>query len=438
MNAVPWTQAVDGFPSHLGRYTILGRVASGGMATVYVGRQSGAAGFERIVAIKACHDHARHNQEFASRFLEEARLAARIRHPNVVATLDVSDGDPLYLIMEYVEGGSLSALARCAMTRGNRLPLEVSLRIVMDALAGLQATHEAQGPDGRPLCLVHCDISPQNILVGVDGAARITDFGIARAAARLRDDRGSIEGKLSYMAPEQLSSGPITQRTDLFSMGVVLWELLTGRSLFRERSDEATIRATLGRSIPPPSTIDPTLPRALDAVVLRAVQRNPARRFGSALEFLTALEQLPVAPATARTVGECVRQDRSSLVPDWQSGSYRKAARLDEVEDDPSVLRTAVSEAPRSGASTTDELPTRVLAPAPDLLVAAREPIVPWPPRPPVVSRPDPSAPDGLATRRLVAAIALVLLGGAVGLLMASSPSPSPPPGASPSVHAPR
>src|SRR5262249_36853372 len=154
----------DGLSSPLRRYTVLGRIASGGMATVYLARQTGAAGFERIVAIKACHTHLREHAGFASMFLADARLAARIRHPNVVATLDVSDGDPLYLVMEYVEGGSLSALLRCVKSRGwHRLPVSVSLRIVMDALAGLQATHECRGPDGCPLGLVHRDVSPQNI-----------------------------------------------------------------------------------------------------------------------------------------------------------------------------------------------------------------------------------------------------------------------------------
>lgn len=408
-------------PTHLGRYTILGRVASGGMATVYVGRQTGAAGFERIVAIKVCHDHLRRNAHFASMFLEEARLAALIRHPNVVATLDVSAGDPLYLLMEYVEGGSLSTLVRHAMRRGERLPIEVSLRIVMDALAGLQATHECKGPDGRPLGLVHCDVSPQNVLVGVDGTARITDFGIARAAAHLEEDDGVIKGKLAYVAPEQLSSEPVTERTDLFSMGVVLWELLTGHLLFRERTDAATVRAVLRRPIAPPSTVDPFIPSALDAIVLRALERDPAKRFGSALELLAALEQLPIVPASARVVGEYVRRDVARLpdladAVDHADTPARPSGFLE-------VARTS------SSSAETHELPTRVHAPTADLLAAATEVTIEAPlvPRPRALS--DAGATDTFRLRRVIVAVALLLVGGAAGLLATSSPSsPSPSP----------
>lgn len=171
------------FPRELDRYTLLGELASGGMAKIYVGRQVGAAGFERIVAIKCCHEHLRSNLAFAEMFLDEARLAARIRHHNVVATLDVSDGNPLYLVMEYIEGCSLSALARTARHAGRRVPLDIALRIVCDALAGLHAAHECCGPDGERLGLVHCDVSPRTSS-WASTAARASPTSASPARAR--------------------------------------------------------------------------------------------------------------------------------------------------------------------------------------------------------------------------------------------------------------
>jgi serine/threonine-protein kinase len=419
----------------LGRYTILDRLASGGMATVYVGRQGGAAGFERLVAIKLCHEHLRNNKTFASMFLEEARLAARVRHPNVVATLDVSAGDPLYLIMEYVEGESLSLLARRARRRGSHLPMEVSLRMMMDALAGLQAAHECVGPDGRPLGLVHCDISPQNILVGVDGTARITDFGIARAAAHLPEDGGVIKGKLAYMAPEQISAGPITQRADVFSAGVVLWELLTGEKLFRGDDDAAIIRAALHRPIPPPSALRPNISQSLDAIVLRAAQRDPARRFPSALEFLSALERLPLSLPSARAVGEYVRREMgdSTRPPQAESGTFGKRPVAGDSEDvDTPALPADRFRLPAPFAPVGVDPPTRVVDPPRELLAATGcEP-----------SRSDVGntgsrtpPPDAYRPRRLIVAFVLILVGCAAGLLLAPSRvSPSGSSSASPSA----
>lgn len=409
------------FPRELGRYTLLGELAAGGMAKVYVGRQGGAAGFERIVAIKCCHEHLRTNQAFAEMFLDEARLAARIRHQNVVATLDVSDSNPLYLVMEYVEGCSLSALARAARHAGRRVPLDITLRIVCDALAGLHAAHECCGPDGEPLGLVHCDISPSNILVGVDGSARITDFGIARATARMTlEEQSIIKGKPSYMAPEQLGSGEITRRADVFAAGVVLWELLTGRPLFRSADDWQTMHAVLTRAIAAPSTVESSVPPALDAVLLRALERDPARRFASAGDFLAALERLPLPVATARQVGEYVRREGgASLTPGkFPSGKY------------PRAVPAQVQSVPEPSAQAVDDdrgvdMPTRVFAPPQELVAAsAREREVP--------------APDAYRSRRMIVAITLVLVGCGVGLLFARQPAPpnapptAPVPAASP------
>jgi len=168
----------------LGRYQLLHVIATGGMATVYLGRALGKAGFERVVAIKCCHPHLRDDEEFATMFMDEARLAARIHHPHVVSTLDVSEGAYLYLVMEYIEGDRISGLIKAANKRGERVPIPIALRIMIDVLQGLHAAHEAIDEQGHPLNIVHRDISPHNILVGTDGIARVVDFGIAKAAGR--------------------------------------------------------------------------------------------------------------------------------------------------------------------------------------------------------------------------------------------------------------
>ena len=277
----------------LGRYEVLAQLASGGMATVYVARAQGVAGFERLVAIKVLHPHLAHDDEFISMFLDEARLAARIRHPNVVPTLDISDssGDGYFLVMEYIEGDHFGGLLREAAKAGKRLPPGVSLRIVIDALEGLNAAHNLKDGDGHPLTIVHRDISPHNILLGSDGVARITDFGVAKAEVRLSSTRdGQFKGKLSYMAPEQASSGHADQRSDLFSMGIVLWESLTARRLFRADNNGELLNRVLNGVIPKPSEVDPSL-EPLDLVMAKALDRDPDRRYQSAAEFIDALEE---------------------------------------------------------------------------------------------------------------------------------------------------
>jgi serine/threonine-protein kinase len=401
------------------------------MATVYVGRQTGAAGFERLVAIKCCHEHLRLNEAFVSMFLQEARLAARIRHPNVVATLDVSPGVPLYLVMEFVEGLSLSALARRVAARGERLRRDVALRIVTDALAGLGAAHQCRGPDGQLLDLVHCDVSPQNILVGVDGTSRITDFGIARAAAKITDTHETepIKGKLRYMAPEQLLSRPVTPTTDLFAAGIVLWELLTGQPLFRADNDAATMRAVLLRSIPPPSALAPYIPKELDAVVMRALERDPSARFQTAEDFLSSLEKIAVAVATARTVGECVREHGGAPAVEWESGSFRSSGAQPRTvspaaprpAEQPFQLPIHVEEATADPPTTFFETPKALIAAtsvgpeAPDVTLDVTLDVT----------------PDVTRVRRLVVALVLLLLGCALGLIVATSSSrPANDPGA--------
>jgi serine/threonine protein kinase len=276
----------------LGNYEPLLELASGGMATVYVARQVGAAGFERLVVIKRVHRHHLGNREFYRMFLDEARVASLVRHPNVVSVIDtVEEGGELFLVMEYVESCALSTLLKTVAHEQDRLPPAIACRIMADTLAGLHAAHEATDMRGQRLELVHRDVSPQNVIIGVDGGSRLIDFGVAKAAHRLTETRsGSLKGKLAYMSPEQAMGKEVDRRVDLFAAGVALHEALTGRRLFQGENDLDTMRRITEMPVRDPSSIAPGVPRSLDVVVQRALVRDPNGRFQTAAEFLEALE----------------------------------------------------------------------------------------------------------------------------------------------------
>lgn len=298
-----------------GRYEMLSTIASGGMATVHLGRIVGAGGFERLVAIKVMHEQLVGEPEFVAMFLDEARLAAQIHHPNVVATLDVQqDEEGVFLVMEYVEGPSFHQMLKTLRKENKKLSLPLSLRVMMDTLAGLHAAHELTAADGSPLNLVHRDVSPQNILVGVDGIAKLTDFGVARAEARLagmtRD--GAIKGKISYMAPEQAKSMGVDKRTDIYAAGLVFWEILTGRRAFQGKLDVAMLTKILGGVQTPPHVVNPDVPPGISAICMRALAVEPNQRYASAAEFAEELEFAAsaegVAIATSRALSAFVKE----------------------------------------------------------------------------------------------------------------------------------
>ncbi len=277
------------------------------MATVYVARQVGAAGFERLVVVKRVHPHLLVNQDFYDMFLDEARVASLIHHPNVVPVVDVVESaGELFLVMNYVDSSTLSGLRMAATKRKKRLPPHIVARIIADTLSGLHAAHEAVDMRGIHLDLVHRDVSPQNIIVGADGIARVIDFGIAKAAHRITETRtGSLKGKYGYMSPEQTKGFELDRRSDLFAVGVVLHEALTGERLFASENEFETMRRVAELVIVDPSTIAPDVPAALDAVVQRSLARNRENRFASAAEFLDALSQA-IVPASPREVAACL------------------------------------------------------------------------------------------------------------------------------------
>ena len=290
----------------VGRYALYGEIAAGGMATVHFGRLLGPVGFSRTVAIKRLHPQFAKDPEFVSMFLDEARLAARIRHPNVVPTLDVvATHGELFLVMDYVQGESLSRLIRAARERQGRIPVRYVSTIITGALHGLHAAHEAKNERGEPLRIVHRDISPQNVLVGSDGVSRVLDFGVAKAAGRMQTTReGQLKGKLAYMAPEQIG-GEVTRQTDVYAAAIVLWEALTAQRLFSGDNEGQILAKVLSGEHIPPSALAPELPPELDAVVLKGLARQPAHRWATAREFAIALERC-IGIASSTEVGEWV------------------------------------------------------------------------------------------------------------------------------------
>ncbi len=273
------------------RYELIGEIASGGMATVYLARLTGVGGFQRFVAMKRLHPHLAGEAEFVEMFLDEARLAAGIHHPNVVPILEVH-ASPIgyYLVMEYIEGDTLARLLARSASKGQRLPVPIVLRVMLDTLAGLHAAHELRDDHGDPVHLVHRDVSPQNVLVGSDGVARITDFGVARAASRLTATRvGQLKGKIAYMAPEQAAGvEELDRRADVFSAGIVVWEALASRRLFKAENEAATLsrdvgageaRSTRSCRASARSSRPPSLARSIVTAIAatRAVRTSPTR-----------------------------------------------------------------------------------------------------------------------------------------------------------------
>ncbi len=282
-------------------------------------------------------------------FLDEARIAASIRHPNVVPTIDVvalEEGE-LLLVMEYVLGETLSRLLRRVREGGDRVPPEIACAILCDALHGLHAAHEAKSESGEPLGIIHCDVSPHNVLVGADGITRIVDFGVAKARGRIHSTRdGQVKGKLSYMAPEQLRGKAIDRRCDIFSAGVVMWEALTAQRLFGADSEGETVTRVLEAPLIPPSQVVPTLPRALDAIVLRALARDPSKRFDSARDMASAIEAA-VSVANARAVSTWIHGAAGEVLAERS----KQVAEL-EQRGDPDSITSAREEPPASQISS--------------------------------------------------------------------------------------
>jgi ABC-type multidrug transport system ATPase subunit len=318
-----------------GRYTIYDEIASGGMATVHLGKARGAFGFSSTVAIKRLFPQMAKDPEFVAMFLDEARLASRVRHPNVVTVLDVlSEGGELCLVMEYVEGESLSVLSRALREAKKPIPIPIAVAITSSILHGLHAAHQATDQLGVPLGLVHRDVSPQNVIVGVDGVARLIDFGIAKAAGRSSVSRdGQLKGKIPYMAPEQIQGGVINHRTDIYGAAVILWELLSGERLFDGETQGIILGRVLDDVVHSVSECNPLVSPELDALTQRGLNRDGSLRFDSARAFALELEAL-VRPAMPAEVSEWVHGNaRASLAlrSEKLARMERQASAIDDA-----------------------------------------------------------------------------------------------------------
>ncbi len=358
-------------PRIVGRYVLWGAIGAGGCATVHLGRLISEAGFSRTVAVKRLHSEYSADPEFVGMFLDEARLAARIHHPNVVQSLDVfwsrapQGGRELFMIMDYVEGETLARLiAKCA-ARSERAPVGVVLTMMSGVLRGLHAAHEARSASGAPLELVHRDVSPQNIVVGVDGVARLLDFGIAKAIGRIHTTRqGDFKGKAAYMAPEQIL-GNATKLSDVYAASVVLWEALTAKRLFKGENQAAVLHQVVAMEVPQPTTSAPDLSSAIEEVVMRGLARNATARFPTALAMAEAIEKTGELASYAE-VGTWVRRVA-------QHELQERAAQVSVIENiDPTALLALTKQSAISTVrETLAEQVTRVERAAPPLLAPA-------------------------------------------------------------------
>jgi serine/threonine protein kinase len=283
--------ASAGRSTSLGKYRLLARLGHGGMAEVYLAVAQGAMNVNRLVVVKRLRDEQSEDENARNMFLDEARLAARLAHPNVVQTFEAgTEGGSYYLAMEYVEGQPLSRVLTAQKRADQPMDPKVAARICADALQGLHYAHEATDFDGTPLEIVHRDVSPQNIMLTYDGVVKIVDFGIAKAAGTAQTEHGVFKGKVAFMAPEQLLGGQVDRRVDVFAAGIVLWEAVTGQHLFADETPAKTLYNLVNKPIPRATQFRADLPKALDDVLAKALEREPADRYATAREMRDALE----------------------------------------------------------------------------------------------------------------------------------------------------
>ncbi|MCC6646964.1 MAG: serine/threonine protein kinase [Polyangiaceae bacterium] len=386
----------------IGRYVLCDPIAAGGMATVHLGRLVGSEGFSRVVAIKRLHESFALDPDFRAMFLDEARLASRVRHANVVPSIDVITLDrEALLVMEYIPGEPLSYFTRRANHEKRPIPLEIAVSLITGALHGLHAAHEARGERGEPLGIVHRDVSPHNIMVGADGVARVMDFGVAKASGRMQQTReGQIKGKIAYMAPEQITGRGVTHQSDVFSAAVVLWEALTARRLFAAENDVEAMYNILERPMQPPGALSRGLPIALDEIVMKGLARDPAERYQTALEMASALEAA-LPPVASSAVARWVVEHASASLT-------AKTAMCERIENDRALDALAESgsrivSSPPARSSTA----LRFATPVRDQ-EATRAEVVPAGAR----------EPGGLGRKVVPTAIVLVACATALGVLV--------------------
>jgi serine/threonine protein kinase len=345
-----------------GPYRLLEKLAVGGMAEVFKGKRSGVEGFEKVVAVKKILPHLSDNKEFVDMFIDEAKMVVGLTHPNIVQIFDLGRIDKSYYIaMEYVHGRDLRSILRRTRERGALIPLPLCLRIAIMVSAALGYAHRKKDDRGRAMKIVHRDISPQNILISFEGDVKLTDFGIAKAATKASStDRGALRGKLLYMSPEQAWGKAIDRRSDLFSLGIVLYEMVTDQKPFLAASEMSVLEMVRECRVVAPSSVNATVPQSLERVIMKALDRDPERRYQSAAEMIKDLERVQTgrpAPATAADLARYMEQlfDRDErgapVAEEGASGEHRSSPTGEETGSAPASTDAAPAEGPRESMS---------------------------------------------------------------------------------------
>jgi serine/threonine protein kinase len=316
------TPAVGGIiatttPQRFGSYEIIRPLGAGGMAEIFLARLRGPSGFVKTQVLKTISRGLATNEQFLQMFLDEARLAARISHPNVVQIFELAEVSGQYFIaMEHVPGWNLNSVLAAAQTRNLPMPIEVACRIISDTCGGLAAAHSLTDEEGQPLGVVHRDVTPSNVLISPQGAVKLTDFGIAKAIDQVEKTQpGVLKGKVPYLSPEAIEGTEVDARSDIFAAGVLLYECLTTRKLFRRTSDIETMEAVRQCLVPPVSRVRPDVPELLEAVTLRALARDREDRYGTASQMQRALDHFLVTLGLPATSAEVARYLKTLMQP---------------------------------------------------------------------------------------------------------------------------
>lgn len=413
----------------IGRYQLLKKLAAGGMAEIYLARVTGVGGFAKNVVLKRILPQLAESEQFFRMFLDEARIAATLQHPNVIQVYDAGEVDGQYYIaMEYLDGADLATVRRYLAEHDQKLPLEHITYIAGCVCAGLHYAHEKKDLDGRPLGIVHRDVTPHNIFITRDGGVKLVDFGIAKASNRLsRTTYGTMKGKIAYMAPEQCEGGLVDRRVDIYALGTLLYEAATGKNPHRSAHAEyAMLKEIVEGTIAPPSTLDPTIPAGFEQVVMKAVAKTPEKRFQSAREMQMALESYARSeklPVSALTLSDYITPILEAIREEAEKRSERWASEVDAYED---YLHAKAAEGKRRQRNEPVS-PTADTAPALEALGDGPDrPAAPEPPptkrAPPVVldDLPPPIDLDGVNVRsgRKIALGIAVVAAAAAGLII--------------------
>jgi serine/threonine protein kinase len=395
---------------HFGKYEILRKIATGGMAEIHLARARGVEGFEKLVVLKRILPQFAHDEEFVRMFLDEARLAAHLHHSNIVQVYDIGAVDQQYfLAMEYLNGADTRQIMRAAVRRNERIPLEHALTIMVAVLSGLHHAH-TRVVDGRPLNLVHRDVSPQNVFVTFEGGVKLLDFGIARASDRLSETRtGTLKGKTSYMSPEQVQGMPLDRRSDVFAAAIMLWELTTSRRLFTGDSELEILRKIREEDSPRPSLHSFAYPLALERIVLKGLRRNWESRYQSAEEMQLELEafarqqKIALSPiALTRYMRELFGDSRRTQSDPVQVETSASAPSPPVVRSDPALAAPPGRSTARSWIAVAAGIAIGSLVTW--LLIRPQAPELPPAPTPvaatPEPPRPEPAKPEPAAVAK--------------------------------------